>query len=765
MRAGAEMSNIHPACKPISEAKFNVLTVRVEKEGSKFNAKLHIIVQRPYTKEISLVGPMRDTKPEAVRDGMELGKRYVVEGEAGARTVLLRLKKKKWSSQEVKDADEKALDSFVLPGLQGNHELAVVEEKLLPPGEGWCRHSEDMLVHPLSQVFFVQTGSRAGKYLRRSTDRIAWEDIVAPHAPQEHPFIFRAASASCVRRGGKLDRAVLLNDITRIARLALKIPLSFVDRPACAYAVFQGLRSAESAQWCAENFHKKLLQRLAKKIHTYDVDELQEILRNTIDELDEELLRSSHAFSGCSALIALILGNKLSVAGVGQVRAVLLPDIGPPRSLLACAGSLDNQAERERIQMAGGVVRGGIVHRRLDDLDDAARILCARNVFDVLMIEEGGPSGEKQVRSAYRKLALRVHPDKQAAVADINAFKAAFARLDSAKDSLESMLMEDADVCRELCRVLRSEVHTRAGAASLLRVDKAATVDTEEITKEAERACKELIRSLTKMQQVAPDYSQAVAVCNEAVETIRRGCTPEALPRQEALLKEGISTGRAMGVRDLRHPCPIVVREPETASWCIPVGTSCRLGILCGATAALSEEHLVKVAACYKRQPKASALRWCLDADMAASSSTAVCVSLVATGESEPPTKKNRISDAGPEGTIRIRHILLRHQQLKQPDPMARREAVARNAQEAEEAALRILETLMQDPNQFLKLCREHSECQSGAQPGILAGDLGWLGRGQQEQILEEAIFALGVKEFSDVVTGSRGIHIVQRLA
>jgi len=771
------MANIHPSCKPVSlsEARFNTLTVKVDKEGSKFNAKLHIVVQRPYTKEISLTGPMRDTKPEAIKDGMELGRRYVVEGEAGARTVLLRLKKKKWSAKEVQNADENELTSFVLPGLQGgNQELGTVEERLVPPGEGWVRHSEDMLVHPPSQVFFFQTGSRAGSYVRRhcnadgsstSNATSTWEDISAPHSPQDHPVTLRTGSASCMRYGNKLDRAVILNDITRIARLALKLSLSFVDRPAFACAVFQGLRSAESAQWCAENFHKKLLTRLARKIHAYDVEELQKLLQDTLEDLDNEILKSSHAFSGCSAVVVLILGNKLVVAGVGQARAIVLPETGPPWCLLACSGSLNAQEERKRVEDAGGSVQEGILCTGRETSDDTQRILSAPNSFDVLMIPEGGPSDEKQIRTAYRKLALRVHPDKQAAGADVDACKRAFARLDCAKDDVEAVLVADADACRGMCQILRTDVHTRSGAAGLLGLDGAAVVDTIAISEEAEKACKQLVKKLAKVEGISPDCSLAISMCKEAVETMQRGCTSEALPRQEALLKEGVCTGRALGLRDLRLPRPMVLMESETAAWQVTAGSRCRLCVLCGAVADFKQERLVALAEHYRRQPKASALSWCLDPAMTGPSGSAVCVSLVPHEKDLQPTKRARLSEAGPEGTVRVRHILIRHQQVKLVDPMARREGTARNMQEAEEAALQALETLMRQPNQFIKLCRELSDCQTGMQPGTLAGDLGWVGRGQLELSLEEAIFALAVNEFSDVVTGSRGVHIIQRLA
>merc|ERR1712060_232924 len=179
-----------------------------------------------------------------------------------------------------------------------------------------------------------------------------------------------------------------------------------------------------------------------------------------------------------------------------------------------------------------------------------------------------------------------------------------------------------------------------------------------------------------------------------------------------------------------------------------------------------SDDQLQKSSSSFSKQPKATALRWCLDADHSASSSTAICISVGVTKEAEPPpAKKMKACSGGPEGTVRIRHILFRHQQLKQPGMMARREGIAKSSLEAEEAALKALELLIQAPTNFLKLCRELSDCQSGDQPGQLAGDLGWLGMGQNEASLEEAMFSLGVNEYSDIVTSTRGVHILQRLA
>eukprot|EP00931_Biecheleriopsis_adriatica_P102616 TRINITY_DN77561_c0_g1_i1.p1 TRINITY_DN77561_c0_g1~~TRINITY_DN77561_c0_g1_i1.p1 ORF type:complete len:794 (-),score=206.76 TRINITY_DN77561_c0_g1_i1:50-2347(-) len=764
--------SVHPLCKPVS-GDFHVLNVKIQEHvASSFNALLTCNIKVPYMKAVALEGPCRNMKREAIKDGMEIGKKFLAEGEAGAKSTCIKLRKMKWTSKQLEDADEKNLHvNFPLPGFRDNQELIEKEKELLPPGEGWTRHSQTMLVHSQSQVYFVQTGEKAGKYFRKGAVAGQWKDADPPHAPEEHDVFVRTASASCVRKGAKLDRAVLLNDVTKIARLALKMPLSFVDRPAGAYALFQGVRNAEAAQWCAENFHKKLLPRLAEKIHAWETQELQAVLEATLKDLDVELLKSAFPFSGCSALLALFLGNRLIVAGVGDARAVVLAGSSKGKvsveRLLDCAGRLEPSEEQERIWKAGGMVSEGLLHRhQAEKLDDAHRILSAPNVFDVLLAEDEALD-EKQVRSAYRKLALRVHPDKQGESADKRAFESAFARLEESKEKLEGMLAEDAEACRELCRALRCDVHSRAGAAALLGVDKAPASDTvlEEATKEAEKASKELKKKIAKMQAIAPDYSQAEAVYDEAVKTIGRACSAASLPRTEALLKEGIPMSRALGVRDLRSPRPIVMMEPKSAAYTVAAGSTVRIGLLCGSTAALGDDDLAKATASHMRRAKASALQWNCLANASASSSTAVCICVgPAKGEEAPAAKKPRTSQAPAADTVRVRHVLIRHQQIKQPDPMLRREVV-RSVQDAEEAALTALESLIKTPTQFPKICRELSDCQSGDQPGQLCGDLGWMAKGQTEAVLDEVIFSLAVNEFSDIVAGSRGLHIIQRLA
>ncbi|CAK0819557.1 unnamed protein product, partial [Prorocentrum cordatum] len=251
-----------------------------------------------------------------------------------------------------------------------------------------------------------------------------------------------------------------------------------------------------------------------------------------------------------------------------------------------------------------------------------------------------------------------------------------------------------------------------------------------------------------------------------AAETLKRSFQPEALPRLEALAREGVPCGRALGLRDMRRPWAVVAMEPEVrARLQRGPGSSSRLAILCGATAKLSDAHLASSTSRHAKRPKASALRWCLDADGAAESSSCICVNLGVSREEEAPPAKKLKGAPGSDAAVRLRHILLRHPQLRQADPMARREGSCRSAQEAEEAALNVLERLLKTQSQFPQICRELSDCQTAEQPGALSGDLGWVSRGQQEPAVEDAAFSLKANEFSDLVVSSRGVHIFQRRA
>jgi len=767
-----------------AEASRDIINITVECEesdiitddgGEKYYACFNGILYTPKMHEVTINGPERDRKIEATKDADVLHKAFKLEGEAGVKRVAQRLERKQWLKSELDTNDDWTMEGL----LDVKCDTKLTPTKLIPPGEGWTRFNDEMLWESRSGVYFVQSGKKAGQYLMPITGATGqFKEVDAPHKTTEVPVSARAGGASLVRKGAKQERTVLLPELPKIARLALKFPLSFVDSPASAFAIFQGVRSVEAADWCAKNFHTRLIPLLATKIHRWETKELQDGLGSVLKELDAELVRSSTPFSGCLAAVALLLGDRLVISGVGQVRAVLLFEDGTTRQLLTCMGDLsierggDLTAERERVEHARGVLHKAagvsrLLYRVNEECDEANKILRARHVFDVLQLDIGQVD-EKQVRTAYRKLALRVHPDKVPEDADKEAFNKAFSQLEKAKEAIETMLeIDNGKPCRELHRILRHEVHSRAGAAELLGVDKAASTDTEPLMAEAEKACRWLINSIDNLKGRSDDHAFAVAMCKEAVETIRRPNSAEALPRQEALLKIGIASSRVMGCRDLRVPSPIVQMEPQSASWI--VSSTCRLAILCGATAALEDHRLIATTKTLKRHPKASALKWCQDADPAASSVGAICIGFDRKDEKKkdegPAAKRQKTGLGGQQqaGSVFLRHILFRHQQLRYDDPMARRIGSAQNPAEAETAALAALEKLQVSPALFGKVCRDLSDCTSADQPGQLAGHLGWVCRGEQEATFDEAVFSLDLNEFGDIVTTNRGVHVIQR--
>lgn len=730
-----------------------------------------------------------------------------------------------------------------------------MSDDLQPIGEGWTRHNAELLVHPPSQVFFAQRGDQRGKYLLRG-DKGDWTVCPAPHESQDCPIEVRAAAASVLRpvpaagapasgqstNGAterKLERAVVIAEMPKTARLALKFPLGFLDSPAAAYALFSGIRgSAAAAQWCASQFHQRLLPEIAKRIHGWwdseaempeellfrgsHVASLAELLRDHLQGLDRDLLSGSHGFSGCDAVLAVIIGENLVVATMGQAAAILLFEDAEPISLIAAPEAQEKEEEgstatsptlalgqlrRGRVAESGmllghdGLLRTARSAWDADEVSEDAvfRILRAPDAFTVLGVSDDGPSGTSEVRTAYKRLALRVHPDK-VRDCDPEDAKAAFERLEAATRAVEAMAEHDGDSCRELHRMLRCDPFTLRGAASLLQVETDA--DEDQVDKALKKA-KELLAKLQDIKDAEAEVRRSLEACRAAVETLqiaRRGGTPGAAG--ERLLAEGVPIARLhrpLGLRDLRTVAGAPV--PRTAAW--RAGEALRVALCCGATAELSLKELEEGGRLFHWQAKASALQWAskalsLPGHEQDSSSSSICICIRDRFDDDEtnmpsddffgdsrPAKRHK----GPKGpkSIRLRHLLLRCAEPGKPlldDPMARRPkgkkagaaaVVSRTPAEAETELIAMLKGILSMEGEgdmekqrlvaFRKLCQQHSECSSADNAGQLCGDLGWISRGQGEASFEQTAFSLRVGELSDVVTTSRGVHLIQRLA
>eukprot|EP00929_Paragymnodinium_shiwhaense_P071648 TRINITY_DN36401_c0_g1_i1.p1 TRINITY_DN36401_c0_g1~~TRINITY_DN36401_c0_g1_i1.p1 ORF type:complete len:516 (+),score=131.54 TRINITY_DN36401_c0_g1_i1:168-1715(+) len=131
-----------------------------------------------------------------------------------------------------------------------------------------------------------------------------------------------------------LVRHVLVKDLNKImARMKLERPKLGVfsnKAPMGLYALFDGLSTAGTpgplaAEFCARNFHSKLVQRLATlEGSSGDKAHVEGCLRDAFKDLDEELLAGQpDIHDGCGAAVALVIGDFLFTALLGRCRAVL----------------------------------------------------------------------------------------------------------------------------------------------------------------------------------------------------------------------------------------------------------------------------------------------------------------------------------------------------------------------------------------------------------------------------------------------------------
>jgi len=148
--------------------------------------------------------------------------------------------------------------------------------------------------------------------------------------------------------------------------------------------------------------------------------------------------------------------------------------------------------------------------------------------------------------------------------------------------------------------------------------------------------------------------------------------------------------------------------------------------------------------------------------DGAEDSTTAVCSP--AEGAEPPLAKRPRTEPQ----QVRVRHILVKFRDCKNPVDKVRNRPVTRGRWEAERLLRKVLEEFEDSEPQkrasvFSQRCREFSDCQSSLRGGDLTGDINWVRRGKMGTAFDDAAFALQVGQLSDLVDSDAGIHLIWR--
>mmetsp|Transcript_7183 Transcript_7183/g.14176 ORF Transcript_7183/g.14176 Transcript_7183/m.14176 type:complete len:175 (+) Transcript_7183:50-574(+) len=155
----------------------------------------------------------------------------------------------------------------------------------------------------------------------------------------------------------------------------------------------------------------------------------------------------------------------------------------------------------------------------------------------------------------------------------------------------------------------------------------------------------------------------------------------------------------------------------------------------------------------------------------ASGSLTALCTFLEwgqepARPATEPASKKPKVEPATKQ--VRCRQILVKHKDSKEPvDRVRNNQQVTRSLADAERILRDSLEAIQSDPAKhiFTQRCKAVSECSTCLKGGEMAGDLGWISRGQVHPNVEAAVFSLPVGHISDIIESDEGVHVLWRIA
>mmetsp|Transcript_13139 Transcript_13139/g.29898 ORF Transcript_13139/g.29898 Transcript_13139/m.29898 type:complete len:569 (-) Transcript_13139:39-1745(-) len=251
---------------------------------------------------------------------------------------------------------------------------------------GFLRHSEGLYWSPQQRVFWKSSNQ---KYYLYNDVTQAYTEIRSGKVGD-----FRmVADASSIQKseGIREDRHVIVKDLTKAAQ-ALRMPIDHLPKPVAMFAVYNGHRpttpalaaekadgeplaeepSPACAEFCARNLHKKLLARLADIKGDWGDDQVASALRSSCEDVDAEFLSKGPGsrLDGCSAVIVLLTGQMLFIAGLGDTVGFLMEE-GDSKGKAKVVRQTTTHvpllgAEINRIRAAGGdVVPGGVRGRML----------------------------------------------------------------------------------------------------------------------------------------------------------------------------------------------------------------------------------------------------------------------------------------------------------------------------------------------------------------------------------------------------------------
>jgi NIMA-interacting peptidyl-prolyl cis-trans isomerase 1 len=117
-----------------------------------------------------------------------------------------------------------------------------------------------------------------------------------------------------------------------------------------------------------------------------------------------------------------------------------------------------------------------------------------------------------------------------------------------------------------------------------------------------------------------------------------------------------------------------------------------------------------------------------------------------------------RIDGTGPEGKIRVAHLLVKHRDSRRPSSW-KEPNITRTKEEAIELLKGYEEQIQSGQTDLGDLAVTESDCSSARK----RGDLGFFGKGQMQKEFEDAAFALQPGEMSGIVETASGVHLIQR--